>query len=151
MTINQSEIYIVPAAKEHEADWRTLWDLYCGDKLPAHITDHTWQRIIDPSAPINALMAVSDRKVVAFLIWVEHEGTWETKPLCYIEDLYVDKFFRGRELDIGHKMIARLLDDLATGRWSRLYGLTSANNHTAQKLYDRFTNGESFVRYIVKK
>lgn len=145
------EIIIMPAAPAHEAGWRDLWALYSGDDVRPEISDHTWRRILDPLSPVGALVAVAGEEIAGFLTYVEHEGTWETKPLCYVEDLYVAKKFRGTVLDVGHRMISRLAQGLSEGRWARLYGLTRADNRAAQKLYGRFAVGKPYMRYVARR
>lgn len=147
----QRAISILPAGSAHEAGWRALWPLYCGHMQPApEITDVTWRRILDPNSPMGAVMAVADSEVVGFIIFVTHECTWELKPVCYVEDLYVAKRFRGSRLGIAVQMGQRLIERLQAGEWSRLYGITHADNILAQRLYAPFTAGEPYLRYVLK-
>jgi len=144
------QISITPAGPEHEQGWRELWAIYCGDGIAETVTTATWQRILDPGSSIGAYIAVDNGNVVGFVTFVEHEGTWETKPLCYVEDLYVTKLYRGDKTGIGHSLAAVLLARLRSGEWSRVYGITRTDNVVAQRLYRGFATGEPYLRYVVR-
>lgn len=144
-------IEIIPALPEHEHGWRDLWNLYCGGSLADATTNATWRRILDPLSSIGALVAVADGAVVGFVTYVEHEGTWETTPLCYVEDLYVAKAHRGDQAGIGRAFAGALLARLEAGTWSRLYGITRSDNVVAQRLYRRLAKGEPYLRYVIRR
>jgi len=52
--------------------------------------------LLDPASAIGGLIALSGSEVVGFTNYVLHEGTWEVKPICYVEDVFVSKLHRGR-------------------------------------------------------
>lgn len=145
-----SSLQIVPAAAEHESGWRQLWSLYCAGELSADISHLTWQRILDPASSIHALIALHDGTVAGFLTFVVHEGTWEAKPICYVEDLYVAKQSRGDRIGIGRGFISALMLRLNAGEWGRIYGITHRDNVIAQRLYDTVAVGEPYLRYEVR-
>ncbi len=108
----------------------------------------TLARILDPAAPMLCRIAEAEGAVAGFAVCVLHEGTFETHPVAYLEDLYVDPARRGAGL--GRALIEDLL---ALGRargWSRLYWHTRAGNAAARRLYDRFAEADDFVRYMVR-
>ena len=35
--------------------------------------------------------------------------------------------------------------------WARLYWVTAADNAAARRLYDRFTQADGFVRYVIRQ
>ena len=74
---------------------------------------------------------------------------WETSPVCYLEDLYVEPGVRAG--GVGRKLIDWLVDAMAREGWSRLYWLTRENNYRARGLYDKYTPRDPFVRYVVKR
>lgn len=76
---------------------------------------------------------------------VLHESSWTSSPVCYLEDLFVDPALRGG--GVGRALIQDLIDLGRMRGWSQLYWLTRANNETARRLYDRFVEADSFVRY----
>lgn len=143
-------LIIISAVSAHEADWRGLWDQYCGGGVSAEITDATWRRILDDDSPVGCVVAMIDGLVVGFVTYVEHECTWETKAVCYIEDVFVSELHRGPALGVGFALAAHFLQRLQVGEWVRLYGITRAENMLAQRLYSRYAKGESYVRYVLK-
>ena len=135
-----------------EAAWRRHWAGYCKFyqvALPAATTDHTWQRIIDANSPVHAIVA-EDRAhgVIGICNYILHENTWEIKPVCYLEDLFVDPALRAG--GIGEALINWLKDEMARCGWSRIYWNTKENNYRARGLYDKFTPRDPFVRYVIK-
>jgi GNAT superfamily N-acetyltransferase len=135
-----------PAATDETA-WRSLWSHYNAfyeTVIPEPVTARTWQRMLDPAAPIFGRLAVDDAELVGFCVSVIHDSTWTTAPLCYLEDLFVAPEFRGR--GVGRMLIADLLDRAKSNGWARLYWHTRANN-PARRLYDEFATADDFVRY----
>jgi ribosomal protein S18 acetylase RimI-like enzyme len=148
MTIGVS---IVPAAPANELEWRAQWKLYCGSaNVSTEVTDTTWNRILDEHSGVGCIIALANERVVGFATYVEHPSTWELKPACYVEDLYIEKRHRGRVLNVGVQMAEHMICRLEAGEWSRLYGITRAENVVAQKLYAIFSGGEPYLRYVRK-
>jgi len=86
--------------------------------------------------------------VMAIANYIVHENTWESAPVCYLEDLYVDPDARAR--GVGRQLIDWLVAAMPLEGWSRLYWLTKENNYRARGLYDKVTPRDAFVRYVVK-
>jgi GNAT superfamily N-acetyltransferase len=130
-----------------EAAWRELWSGYNAfyqTAVPEAVTARTWQRMLDPAAPVFGRLTIVDDRVAGFSICVLHEGTWVIAPICYLEDLFVAPQFRGR--GAGRMLIADLVDRAKTKGWSRLYWHTRETN-PARRLYDEFAKADDFVRY----
>ena len=130
-----------------ETAWRNLWagyNAFYQTAVPEAVTARTWQRMLDPSSPIFARLAVADDCVAGFSIYVLHEGTWVIAPICYLEDLFVAPEWRGQ--GIGRMLIADLVERAKTKGWSRLYWHTRESN-PARRLYDEFAKADDFVRY----
>jgi GNAT superfamily N-acetyltransferase len=130
-----------------EAAWRELWSGYNAfyeTAVPEAVTARTWQRILDPAAPVFGRLACVDDCVAGFDICVLHEGTWVIAPICYLEDLFVAPPFRGR--GVGRMLIADLAARAKAEGWSRLYWHTRETN-PARRLYDEFVKADDFVRY----
>ncbi|MFK0275882.1 GNAT family N-acetyltransferase [Ensifer sp. NPDC090286] len=133
-----------------EADWRRLWAGYVafsGSELAEDIIDGTWNRLIDPVAPLFARLAILDGQVVGFAICQEQLATFFRHPICYIEDLYVDPDARGQ--GVARAMIDDLIAHCQDKGWDRLYWYTEADNATARRLYDRYSGTDEHVRYKV--
>ena len=92
-----------------ETTWRRLWRCYCDfyeAKVPDAVTQRTWKRILDPDSAVMCIVAELDGMVVGFAHCVVHENTWETQPVCYLEDLFVRPEHRGA--GIGRALLTRL-------------------------------------------
>lgn len=143
-------LHITAATPAHEPAWRGLWSQYCSGAVPAEITDATWQRILNVESPIGCAVAMICGELVGFVTYVEHECTWETKPVCYVEDVFVSKLHRGPLTGVGFALAEHLLQRLEAGEWARVYGITHADNKIAQRLYSRYAAGEPYMRYLIK-
>ena len=135
-----------------EATWRKLWRGYCDFydvRLPREVTDRTWKRILDPDSAVMCIVAEVDGQVYGFANCVVHENTWETQPVCYLEDLYVLPSARGR--GIGKALTEWLRNSMRAEGWARLYWMTRADNAQARRVYDRFTHADDFVRYVIRQ
>lgn len=136
--------------EDDHAAWLALWGDYCRfyrAEVPAAVTAHTWEMILDPTAPVRALAAEVDGAVTGFANYVVHPYTWSIRPACYLEDLFVAETARGAGL--GRAMIQTLLDRAGSEGWGRVYWMTEETNGAARALYDRFTARDAYVRYLV--
>ena len=134
-----------------ETAWRALWRGYCDfydTRLPEAITDRTWQRILDPDSAVMCIVAEVDGQIYGFANCVVHEVTWETQPVCYLEDLFVTPSARSRRL--GRAMIDWLLNAMRAEGWSRVYWVTREGNERARALYDKYVAADDYVRYIIR-
>ncbi len=148
----QTPILIRPALPSDEAAWRKLWQGYCdfyGANVPDAVTSRTWGRILDPDSGVLCIVAEVDGQVYGFANCVIHENTWELQPICYLEDLFVLPSARGR--GIGKALMEWLRNAMRAEGWSRLYWVTGQDNQAARALYDRFTQADGFVRYVLKQ
>ena len=135
-----------------EATWRTLWRGYCefyGVSLAEEVTSRTWKRILDPDSAVMCIVAEVDGRVYGFANCVVHENTWETQPVCYLEDLFVLPSARGH--GIASALIEWLRNAMRAEGWARLYWTTREDNDRARKLYDRFVQADGFVRYVIRQ
>jgi GNAT superfamily N-acetyltransferase len=135
-----------------EKSWRGLWSGYCNfydTVLAPEVTDRTWQRILDPESAVMCLIAEVEGQVYGFALCVVHEATWETQPVCYLEDLYVTPSARGH--GIGGALIEWLRHAMRAEGWARLYWMTREDNTAARRLYDRHASADGFVRYVIRQ
>lgn len=138
-----------PVQAEDKAHWLALWQGYCGfyaSNLSEDVTEHTWQRMLDPQSTIFCRVALVEGQLAGFALCVLHEGTWVTAPICYLEDLFVDPAFRGK--GVARSLIQFVLNEGKEQGWSRFYWHTRIHN-PARKLYDEFVAADDFVRYSV--
>lgn len=140
------------ALPSDEAVWRRLWRAYC-DFYSADVSDEvtarTWKRILDPDSAVMCIVAEQDGQVHAFANCVVHENTWESQPVCYLEDLFVAPSVRGQ--GIGRALIEWLRNAMRAEGWARLYWLTREDNTQARRLYDKFAQADGFVRYVIRQ
>ena len=130
--------------------WLPLWKGYCDFyevEIAHDITMATWARILDPMNVLTCRLALSAGNLVGFAQHHTHLTTWDRRPTCYLEDLFVAPEARG----LG---VARaLMDDLvALGKakdWASVYWITAEGNATARKLYDSYVGRDEFVRYSI--
>jgi len=130
--------------------WLPLWKGYCDFykvEIAVDITMSTWARVLDPMNVLTCRMAVAGGNLVGFAQHHTHITTWDRRPTCYLEDLFVSPAARG----LG---VARaLMDDLvALGKakdWASVYWITAEGNATARTLYDSYVGRDEFVRYSI--
>lgn len=140
------------ALPSDEPVWRRLWREYLefyAASIPDEVTNRTWQRILDPDSAVMCIVAEVDGQVYGFANCVVHEHTWETQPVCYLQDLYVMPAARGH--GIGSALIEWLRNAMRAEGWARLYWVTREDNAQARRVYDRFTKADDFVRYVIRQ
>ena len=150
MSQHHAPLMIRDAAAADEADWRRLWGMYNAfyeNAVSAPVTDATWRRILDPSSSIFARVAVRDTAIIGFAIFVLHDCTWTTQPVCYLEDLFVDA--TARRSGAGRALIEDGMTIVRDRGFARLYWHTKSDNAVARRLYDTFTEADGFVRYTL--
>lgn len=134
-----------------ERRWRELFAQYTRfyEREPDEaITRHVWSRIMDPAAPVYAIVAEGGAAgVVGIANYLLHESTGALTPVCYLQDLFVDPAMRGG--GVGKALIDWLVAETAAQGWSRLYWSTRENNYRARALYDKYTPHSGFLRYVL--
>lgn len=136
---------------QDQSRWRNLFDSYTRfyEREPSEaITKHLWARIIDPTSPVHAIVALDDSgSVVGIANYIIHESTSLLTPVCYLQDLFVDPELRAN--GAGGKMIDWLISEMKIQKWSRLYWNTKENNYRARGLYDKYTPHSGFLKYNI--
>jgi GNAT superfamily N-acetyltransferase len=144
-------VRIRPAEPRDEPRWRELFDAYTRfyEREPREeITRHTWSRILDPVAPVHAIVAEAPGQVVIGIAnYLTHESTGSLTPVCYLQDLFVDPDARAQ--GVGKQLIDWLIEEVKRRRWSRLYWSTRETNYRARALYDKYTPHSGFLRYAI--
>ncbi|SOE61280.1 Acetyltransferase (GNAT) family protein [Burkholderia sp. D7] len=128
--------------------WLTLWRGYQAfykTDIPMDTTLRTWVRMLDPSEPVFAAVAVMDGRVVGMVHWIMHRSCWTTGDYCYLQDLYVEPDIRGA--GIGRKLIEHVYAKASEAQCSRVWWLTHETNTDAMQLYDRIADRSGFVQY----
>ena len=137
-------------AKDH-IRWQALWEGYCAFynvDLRGAVTEHTWNRILDPASPVHAIVAETKADgVVGIANYVIHEHTWSLTQACYLQDLFVDP--KVRAVGVGKQLIDWLVAECKAQNWSRLYWATKETNYRARGLYDKYAPHSGFLRDVV--
>ena len=138
-------------APQDERRWRELFEGYClfYEREPSDaLTSYTWARIMDPASPVHAIVAERPRNgVIGIANYILHENTWTLRPVCYLEDLFVDP--KMRAAGVGEALIDWLVREMRRRKWSRLYWHTRETNYRARGLYDKYTAHSGFLRYVL--
>lgn len=133
---------------QDEPRWRELFAAYnrfYRARVPDDIAGATWARILDENVDVGALLAEVEGKVVGFANYVFHASTWNTRPSCYLEDLFVDPQARGA--DAARALIEGVEAAARDGGAFRLYWHTQEYNAPARSLYDTIASRSSFIVY----
>jgi GNAT superfamily N-acetyltransferase len=145
---DMSDLTIRPARADDFERWNTLWQGYVKfyrASVSDEITAVTWQRILDPASAIKSLVAQRSGQLVGICNYVMHDSTWDTRPICYLQDLYVDPESRGGG---AAKALMLACEDAArTKGCFRVYWQTQEYNAPARSLYDTITPRSSFIVY----
>ena len=145
-----SEIIVTPFRPSDRARWGELWRGYLEfyeTSLPDSIYEHTWTRLMagDAIHGFGARLGNSDAPLVGITHYLFHEHAWSPKPVCYLQDLFVDATLRGT--GCGRALIERVAQVARERDCLRLYWSTKEDNATARLLYDRLAKFNGFIRY----
>ena len=138
-----------PLAADDREQWLGLWqgylDFYESD-VPASVTNLTWNRLLDPEAPIHGLCAATtDGRILGIVHYLFHPVTWAAGPRCYLEDLFTSADARGR--GVGRALIEAVYAAADARGADQVYWLTQEFNATARRLYDQVATATPFSKY----
>lgn len=129
--------------------WLALWRGYLAfyeSDIPEAVTNLTWQRILDPEAPIHALCAgTPEGKLIGIVHYLFHPVTWAAGPRCYLEDLFTAP--EARSQGVGRALIEAVYAAADTRGADQVYWLTQDFNATARRLYDQVATATPFIKY----
>lgn len=134
----------------HAADrprWTELWRDYLAfykTVLPDVAYDHAWARIQGGTA-LHGLAARHEGRIIGITHFLFHESAWTSKPVCYLQDLFVDEAARGQ--GAARALIAAVGDRARQAGSPRMYWLTQDHNAAARALYDKVAKHTGFIRY----
>lgn len=115
--------------------WLPLWLANMEHSVSDEVTAETWRRICDPESVVGGLCArdAEDGPITGICHFILHPTTGNLKPVCYMQDLYIDPAFRRK--GIARKLVAYLAAMGKVEQWARIYWLAEARNEAAQNLY----------------
>jgi GNAT superfamily N-acetyltransferase len=143
-----TEMIIRPIRPDDREAWEPLWDGYLEfyrAALTQEVTEHTWAALCEPTSAVHGLVAEQDGHLVGVAHLIMHPTTWATHPTCYLEDLYVAKPWRGR--NIARRLIEAVYAFADESGAASVYWLTQEYNAPARSLYDTLGHRKSFVVY----
>jgi ribosomal protein S18 acetylase RimI-like enzyme len=103
---------------------------------------------MDHNHPLCCLIALdASGTAQGFTLYLPIAFTWSKSDVCYLEDIYVRPESRGQ----GHAraMIAHLEDIGRKRGWYKIFWMTEADNHAAQRLYERVASRMDYLRYDI--
>jgi ribosomal protein S18 acetylase RimI-like enzyme len=141
-----------PVEAQDKADWNALWEGYNAfygragaTALAKHITQATWEKFFDTTAPVKCHVAEVDGVVQGLVHMVFHQSTSREGQVCYLQDLFVAPSARGRGL--ARALIESVYASAQAATCSRVYWTTQESNHTARALYDQMADFKGFIVY----
>jgi GNAT superfamily N-acetyltransferase len=147
-----TNLSIRPIATQDYDQWLPLWNGYNAfygrsgpTALDPEITLTTWNRFINESEPVFALVAELEGKLVGITHYIFHRSTTAIRPVCYLQDLFTASEVRGK--GIGRALINGVYLKAGQAGSSRVYWLTHESNETAMKLYDKVAERSGFIVY----
>lgn len=132
--------------------WLPLWRANMEHAVTDDITTATWQRICDPAQNVGGLCArnadgTMNGDMIGICHYITHPTTGNLKPVCYMQDLYVDPAHRRR--GAARKLVTYLAALGTTQGWARIYWLAERNNAPAQKFYDSIGVRLDFTLHVL--
>jgi len=149
-----STVAVRPVQAEDYGAWRPLWDGYNGfygrfgaTALPEHITQTTWQRLLDPAEPVFCLVAQDTHsgEMLGLAHYVFHRSLTRIEPVCYLSDLFTREAARGR--GVGRALIDAVVGAARAAKSTRVYWQTHESNAAGRLLYDKLAQHHGFIVY----
>lgn len=152
MRLSRAALAVRAVQRADFVGWQPLWDGYNAfygrqgaTALPAATTRITWQRFLDPSEPVFALVAEADGEIVGLVHYLFHRSTTRVEPICYLRDLFTIASMRGR--GVGAALIEGVCRAAKEAGAYAVYWQTHQDNATARRLYDAVADNEGFIVY----
>jgi len=147
------DLVIRDASEADYGSWRVMWDQYLVFYEATVSDGHAewlWERFLDQDNPLECFVARSDNAVVGMVQFFAHPDTWGDRPMCYLQDLFVDPDHRGD--GIGAMLVGAVAERAVERGWSSVYWQTAEDNMRARRLYDHLTGGPNgFIVYELEK
>ena len=147
-----TSLIIRPAELDDFTQWKMLWSGYNefygrvgSTALPDEIVMSTWKRFLDPSEPMQCLIAEENGQMVGLAHFIFHHNTITIESTCYLQDLFTDPRMRGK--GIARALISAFADKAKAEGTKSVYWHTHMTNKTAMKLYDKVAVNTEFVVY----
>ena len=113
--------------------------------LPVEVIETTWQRFLEPTEPVHALVAEHNGVLVGLAHYLFHRSTTQIQSTCYLQDLFTSEQARGA--GVGRKLILAVYDRALASGSPRVYWQTHETNETAMRLYNQVAERSGFIVY----
>ena len=141
-------LHIRPIDSTDFAQWLPLWEAYNSfykRTVPLEISAKTWERFLNPSEPMFALVAESKGQIVGFVHYLFHRNTATEHDVCYLQDLFTAEPARAQ--GVGKALINAVYEKAKNKGSDRVYWQTHKSNEIAKALYDKIANDSGFIVY----
>ncbi|MDQ0561063.1 GNAT superfamily N-acetyltransferase [Rhizobium mesoamericanum] len=128
--------------------WRMLWAGYLDFyqvQLEEETTTNTWDSAMNPLVPRRIRVLEVDGGLAGFALIQFQTSSWQVRPVCYLEDLFISESHRGKGL--GRAMLDDLLGTAKESGCSEFYWHARRDNAHARRLYDSYVREDGNVRY----
>jgi len=128
--------------------WLPLWEGYntfYKRSLPMELTKKTWERFLEPTEPMHALVAEKDGQIIGIVHFLFHRNTAMFNDACYLQDLFTIESARGQ--GVGKALILSVYEKAKERGSTRVYWQTHETNEVAKGLYDKVADYSGFVVY----
>ncbi|KPF66432.1 GNAT family acetyltransferase [Bosea sp. AAP35] len=143
-----SSITIRTLAVTDRAAWEPLWQGYLTfykATLTPDITEATFARLTGGTEPMGGFVAQRDGRLIGIVHWVVHRSTWNTRDICYLQDLFTAPEARGT--GAGRALIEAVRQMAQAKGCFRVYWQTHESNVEARALYDKVADKSGFIVY----
>ncbi len=139
---------IRPLAASDRAAWDPLWQgylMFYKASLASDISDVTFARLTGDTEPMGGFVAERDGALIGLVHWVTHRTTWNSRDICYLQDLFTAPEARGT--GAGRALIEAVRQMAQAKGCFRVYWQTHESNAQAQVLYDKVADKSGFIVY----
>ena len=134
---------------EDRSDWERLfvaYGVFYETTFDADVLSGVWGWLTDDSHEVSALVAVDGSgALVGFAHYRRLADTFTAGPGWFLDDLYVAPSARGA--GAATALIDAVAEHAAANGGGTLRWITAADNHTAQRVYDRVAARATWVTY----
>lgn len=145
-------ITLKPLDQEDKEGWLALWQGYLehyGETASAHLTFTTFDKLVNREHPLRARIALDEeRNVVGFVHYFVHESTWQTREICFLEDVFVDREHRRK--GIGKQLIEDVSRVVSINSWARLYMAVPGTDEGALSFFETLAEETDWIVFDFK-
>lgn len=144
-----SAVTIRPLGMSDRTPWSDLYRQYAHfyqSPMTDAILDRSWSWLMDPSHPMEGLVAESEKR---HLLGLAHFRACPdpliAQDVCFLDDLFVAQDQRGS--GIGRSLIMGVAARAQERGWPVVRWITAGSNAQARQLYDKIASATDWVTY----